>query len=171
MSVIQFLDKCLDRLSSYALVTGVFLMLTLAVLTIFFRWMDTSFSWMEPAVRHLVFICTFLGGVVATGRGSHISIDILERFLENRHHEKAKIWLKRFILIVAAAVMVWLVKASWSFTLIELEYGKNAFLGIHSGYLVGIIPVGFTLIGVRFFLVLLLSLGQVPLNDKGEQHD
>ena len=39
----------------------------------------------------------------------------------------------------------------------EAEYGREAFLGIHSSHLVGIIPVGFSAILVRIFLILILS--------------
>lgn len=171
MSALRFLDRVLDKACSVALVSGVFLMLLLAVMTIAFRWMDTSFSWMEPAVRHLVFLCTFLGGVVATGRGSHIGIDILERYLENQGHFKLQAWLERAISLVAFIVLVWLSKASWGFMQIEFEYGKVAFLGIHSGFLVGIIPAGFGLIAVRFLFMFLLSFPPKRSGHMGEQHD
>ena len=167
MSALRFLDRALDKICSTALVAGVFLMLFLAVGTIVLRWMDTSFPWMEPAVRHLVFLCTFLGGVVATGRSSHIAIDILERYLQTQGYEGLQIWLKRGISLVACFVLAWLVKASWGFMNIEFEYGKDAFLGIHSGFLVGIIPIGFGLIALRFLLVLFLSF---QVADKSDQN-
>jgi TRAP-type C4-dicarboxylate transport system permease small subunit len=157
MSAVRFIDRALDKACSIALVTGVFLMLFLAVGTIVLRWMETSYPWMEQAVRHLVFLSTFLGGVVATGRGSHIGIDILERYLKTQGHHKLYAWLERFIFLVAVVVLIWLTKASWGFMQIEFEYGKVAFLGIHSGFLVGIIPAGFGLISFRFFLMFLLS--------------
>lgn len=169
MSALRFLDRSLDKACSTALVVGVFLMLFLAVGTIVLRWMEASYPWMEPAVRHLVFICTFLGGVVATGRGSHIGIDILERYLQTTGHEKLQVWLERGISLVAVAVLIWLARASWSFMQIEFQYGKDAFLGIHSGFLVGIIPVGFGLIALRFFFMFLLSFSQEKNQDEDKQ--
>lgn len=166
MSALRFLDRALDKACSVALVTGVFLMLFLAVGTIVLRWMETSYPWMEPAVRHLVFISTFLGGVVATGRGTHIGIDILERYLQTKGHVHLQAWLERGISLVAVAVLVWLSKASWGFMQIEFEYGKDAFLGIHSGFLVGIIPAGFGLIALRFLFVFLLSFSKSE-NEQG----
>ena len=39
---------------------------------------------------------------------------------------------------------------------VELEFGRDVFWGIHSGFLVGIIPFGFLLISLRFIFILFL---------------
>ena len=59
-------------------------MMILSITGIVLRWFNIAFLWIDPLVRHLVFICTFLGGAIATGRGTHIGIDIIGRLLESR---------------------------------------------------------------------------------------
>lgn len=165
MFVVSFFKKIdlgLEKSSQFLLVLSVALMLALAVTTIVLRWFNLSYPWLDPAVRHLVFITTFLGGVVATGRGTHIGIDILSKYFETKKNWQALLWMKRFISLVSCVTLIWLISASRDFAVIEFEYGKEAFLGIHSGYLVSIIPVGFALIAYRFGTLFLLSLFESP---------
>lgn len=153
MNLINTLDKFIEKISSGLLIFAVFAMLSLSVLNIVMRWFGSSYLWIDPLVRHLVFASAFLGGVLATGRGTHIGIEILPKILETQEGQEKKLKLiKAFIALVSCAVIFWLVKASYTFFLSELQYGKEAFLGIHSGALVTIIPIGFFIIGVRFLL-------------------
>lgn len=156
MKIIAKIDSYLDRASSYGLVIAVLAMLFLSVLVIVLRWFNITFHWYDPFVRHLVFLSAFLGGVIATGRGNHIGIDILSRFLEakNLHHVKDK--LNFIIGVIASLSLIWLAHACYKFTLLEFEYGKPTFFGIHSGALVALMPLGFVLISMRFFLRSLL---------------
>lgn len=163
MFVVNFFKKIdfgLEKSSQFLLVLSVAVMLLLAVATIVLRWFNLSYPWLDPAVRHLVFITTFLGGVMATGRGTHIGIDILSKFFENQKRWGSLLWMKRFISLTSFLTLLWLIKASKDFALIEFEYGKEAFLGIHSGVLVSIIPVGFALIAYRFFTIFLVSISE-----------
>jgi TRAP-type C4-dicarboxylate transport system permease small subunit len=132
-------------------------MLALSVFSILLRWFETSMLWIDPLVRHLVFLSAFLGGVLATGKGTHIGIDVLGRYFESAHHEALLKNLKRIIGLTSFGTLIWLVYASYEFMLIELKYGKISFLGLHSGVLVGIIPVGFLLMAIRFFNIFLQS--------------
>ena len=112
--------------------------------------------WVEPLVRHLVFLSAFLGGALATGKRSHIGIDVLHRWLENKKDSNAKL-----ILIsttsVSIGTLIWLVYAGIEFMKVELQYGRDVFWGVHSGFLVGIIPFGFGLICLRFIVILICS--------------
>jgi TRAP-type C4-dicarboxylate transport system permease small subunit len=145
------MDQLLDKLSRYGLVFSVLTMLVLSVLAIVLRWFNTSIHWIEPFVRHLVFLSTFLGGVLATGRGEHIGIDIIGKWFESKDNKKALVWIRRIISLTSCATLVWMIKASYDFFLVELKYGKPVFWGIESGVLVAIIPFGFSLIAFRFF--------------------
>ena len=158
-SIIQKADQALDRFCQITLVVAVALMLSLTLLNIVLRWIGHSILWVEPFVRHLVFLAAFLGGSLAASRNSHIGIDIVSKILEARGSEKG---LKILCLITAAASMIvvaWLAWASWEFMLSELEFGQEAFLGIHSGILVGIMPLGFAIIALRF-LAVVTTLGK-----------
>ena len=157
MGLFRFIDRSIEKGSSALLVVSVALMLSLSVMAIVLRWFDTSFLWVEPFVRHLVFLSTFLGGVIATGRGTHIAIDVLAKKIEHDGPE----WLKklnyRVLNAAACASLVWLIKASWDFMQVELQYGHEVFWDIHSGYLVGLIPFGLSLIAYRFLYRFLAS--------------
>jgi TRAP-type C4-dicarboxylate transport system permease small subunit len=151
--ILKVIDEIIEKLSSYALIFSVFAMLLISVISIVLRWFSISIHWTEPFVRHLVFLSTFLGGVLATGRGTHIGIDIIGKYLESKNLNQFSIWITRVISITSFCTLVWLVLASISFMLIELKYGKAVFWGISSGFLVGIIPFGFSLIAYRFFFI------------------
>lgn len=155
--MIKRLDSALDKISFYAIVISVALMLSLTVLSILLRWFNMSLLWIDPLVRHLVFLSAFLGGVLATGKDNHIRIDLISKVLENYKKENLVLWINRFNYTIAMVATYLLAKAGIDFAKVELEFGKEAFLGLHSGILTSIIPVGMGLIFLRFLLRLLLT--------------
>lgn len=155
--MIKKLDDYLDKISFYGIVLAVSLMLLLTVLNIVLRWFNTSILWVDPLVRHLVFLSAFLGGALATGKDNHIRIDLASKLLENLKKPKLKIWVERIIYIITMGTTIYLAKAGMDFAKIELEFGKVAFLGLHSGVLVAIIPFGMGLISLRYFFRFLLT--------------
>ena len=160
MKVFKWIDSTVEKISTYGLVVSVVLMLFFSCFAIVLRWFDMTYLWLDPFVRHLVFLATFLGGALATGKGTHIGIDILGKYLEN--HRKF-FWLNQIHRIVAAVsliTVVWLMLVTLDFTKTEFEYGRNVFWGIHSGFMVAIIPFGFSLIGYRFFYKFISSFGR-----------
>ena len=163
---ISKLDKIIDDFASYSLVISVILMLFLSVLNIFLRWGNTTIHWIEPFVRHLVFLSAFLGGILATGRRNHIGIDIIGRWLEVKKMDKMRLQVERLIYLISIVTLYFLIISSIDFVKSEAQYGREAFLGIHSSHLVGIIPFGFSLIMVRIFLIFLMSFDR---NKKLEQ--
>jgi len=154
------LDQLIEKTSSALLVAAVISMLGLSVFSIVLRWFQTSMLWIDPLVRHLVFLTAFLGGVLATGRGTHIGIDILGRYLESAHRQHLLVVVKRLISLASFGTLLWLVKASIDFVLMELKYGKVSFLGLHSGWLVAIIPFGFALMSLRFLNIFIQSFSK-----------
>jgi TRAP-type C4-dicarboxylate transport system permease small subunit len=155
--MIEKVDNFLDKFSYYSIVICVFLMLGLTVLNIALRWFNISILWIDPFVRHLVFMSAFLGGVLATGKDNHIRIDLIGKVLEKYNKKNLSLWITRFNFTIAILATFLLAKAGLDFTKVELEFGKEAFLGIHSGVLTAIIPFGMSLIGLRFLLRLLLT--------------
>lgn len=156
-NVLKGLDTLIEKIAHVGLYICVTGMILFSVLTIVFRWLDFNVLWFDPLVRHLVFLAAFLGGVLATGRRTHIGIDILGKYFETKGMEKSKNLVGRIISLASTLTLVWLIKASYDFTKIEFQYGKEEFLGIHSGFLVGIIPLGFILICYRFFYIFVSS--------------
>ena len=165
---VKKIDKAIDQFSSFVLVLSIILMLSLSVLNIFLRWGNTTIHWVEPLVRHLVFLSAFLGGVLATGRKNHIGIDIIGRWLEIRKYFKLRLIVERFIYVISIVTLYYLIYSSVDFFKSELKFGQNVFLGVHSAYLVAIIPFGFGLIMLRIFLILILSFDNKSIDAKEE---
>lgn len=163
---ILFFDFLLEKFSRWGLILGLFIILGLAVSSIVLRWMGSSPLWIEPLVRHMVFLSAFFGGSLATSKGVHIKIDVLTHLLE-KSSSRILHWLHKnsialFCLIVTTALM----KASYDFYLVEKEYGAPAFLNIHSSILVGIVPFGMGLISLRFLNRLILGLLQAGTRER-----
>ncbi len=156
--IFKAIDGAIDKTSIWLLVTSLGLMLFFSVLSIVLRWFNTSLPWIEPFVRHLVFFATFLGGILATGRGSHIGIDMTTKLMEAKGWHFMVKNVGRVIALASFATLIWLSYASLEFVYVEKEFGKEAFWGIHSGDLVAIIPGGFFVIAICYLLNFILSL-------------
>jgi len=163
LKIITFFDLLIEKISVWLVVASIFLMLSFSLFGIVVRWFEVSFLWLDPLVRHIVFASTFFGGVIATGKGRNISIDLLEKSLVSRGYHKAQRLILVIANFVATGTLIWLAHPSFDFVSLEFQYGKPPFLGIESGYLVAIIPVGFLIIAYRFFYIFLkhLLLGEV----------
>lgn len=155
---VKTIDSQIEKITSFLLVVSMGLMLSLSVFGIVLRWFNLSYPWIDPLVRHLVFLAAFLGGALATGKGRHIGIDILAKYLESKDDKSLFKIVKIIVGIVSLIGVIWLFKASIDFSIDELEYGKASFFGIHSGYLVSIIPFGFALIGLRLIALILFFM-------------
>ena len=158
--IVIFFDSILEKFSRLGLILSLFVILGLAVSSIVLRWMGSSPLWIEPMVRHMVFLSAFFGGSLATSKGVHIKIDVLTHLLD-KTSSRIIHWLHKnsiafFCLVVSTALM----KASYDFYLVEKEYGSPAFLDIHSSMLVAIVPFGMGLISLRFLNRLILGLIQ-----------
>jgi TRAP-type C4-dicarboxylate transport system permease small subunit len=116
--------------------------------------------WIEPLVRHLVFLSAFLGGSVATSKRVHIKVDLLTKLVEKSQSKILKWFHSNLISLFCFIVCFFLTKAGWDFFLVEQEFGAPAFLNIHSSYLVAIIPFGMGLIGLRFLNQLMVGILQ-----------
>lgn len=156
--LVSRIDQVYGRLTNYSLVVCTMIVLLLSVLVIVLRWFNTTLFWYDPLVRHLVFLLAFLGGIKASAMGTHISIDLLSRNLQNSLHVGWAKAHKIFLALVSIIILAWLIYAGVAFTQIEFAYGRAVFFNIHSAYLVAIIPVGFGLIAFQFLLVLLKEL-------------
>lgn len=158
--LIQRFDTILENLSRWGLILSLYLILGFAVLSIVLRWLGMSPSWIEPLVRHLVFLSAFLGGSLATSKNVHIKVDLLTKVVE-ASSSKILHWLHRNVVALFCLVTtIVLTKASYDFFLVEKEFGAPSFLGIHSAYLVGIIPLGMGLIALRFLNFFILGIYQ-----------
>ena len=144
-----------DKTIEFIVVICVVLIIVLSCLSIALRWFELALTFIEPLVRHLVFLSAFLGAVMATGSDRHIKIDLMQRYIQKRK-KLNRVFLPIYFLVILA-VLIALSYSAFHFTLSELEYGKIDFLGIHSGVLTSIIPLGFILMTFRHCLRLFES--------------
>ncbi len=157
LRVIERFDSFLENISRWGLILSLFGILGFAMTAIILRWIGESVMWLDPLVRHLVFLSAFLGGSLATSKGVHIRVDLLTKLVE-ASSSKILHGVHRYLVAVFCVIVTFfLLKASWDFYLVEKEFGAPAFLNIHSSYLVGIIPFGMGLICLRFFNQLFLG--------------
>lgn len=158
MKIFTIFDDLLDRFSRYGLIACLFTILGLAVFAIILRWLGSSLMWIEPLVRHLVFLSAFLGGSLATSKNVHIRVDLLTKLIELTR-SKMLLWIhKNLVSLFCLIVCLVLAKSGWDFYLVEKEFGAPGFLHLHSSVLVGIIPFGIGLITLRFFNQLMIGI-------------
>lgn len=155
--MIQKFDQVLDSIAKWGVLICIGLMLVLSLVNISLRWFENSVLWIEPLVRHLVFLAAFFGGAIATGEGQHIKIDLLSKLLDKTNNKVAQFIVERIVLVACLVATLVLTKAGYDLVLVEKEYGHEVFLGIHSAYLIAIIPFGMGFISLRFFLNLFLK--------------
>ncbi|MBF0299690.1 MAG: TRAP transporter small permease subunit, partial [Oligoflexia bacterium] len=74
-----FLDYIVFKFSLYSLVVAIFAMLSLTIFAIIMRLFHITSLWIDPLVRHLVFLSAFLGGSLAISRKQLIAIDIVAK--------------------------------------------------------------------------------------------
>ncbi len=156
--MIKSLDKFIENFSKWGIIICVFLMLSLTLLNIVMRWFQVSLHWIDPAVRHLVFLSAFLGGTLAIGNRHHIKIDLLSRLLERTNRKQTLKWVDIIVTTITITVTIVLVIASYNLAVIEFAEGKTVFLGIHTGYLLSIIPFGLGLMSFRFILRTVMTI-------------
>ena len=168
MVIVKKIDWFIEKLCSWLLVLSILSILTCSSMSIILRWFHINLTWIDPFVRHLVLLGTFLGGVVATGRGNHIGIDLISKFLEVKGYNHLKIIVNRIIFLVSGLVLIWMIKAGIDFTRVEMEFSKIEFWGIGSGALVSMIPIGLGLIALRFFTLFILSFETSVMPNKKE---
>lgn len=155
--MIKKFDNILDAIAKWGVLVCIGLMLVLSLINISLRWFENSVMWIEPLVRHLVFLAAFLGGAIATGEGQHIKIDLLSKLLAKTENPHLQNIIEKVVLLACLLATGILTKAGYDLFLVELEYGQEAFLGLHSAHLIAIIPIGMGFIALRFFLSLFLK--------------
>lgn len=125
------------------------LMIVLAGLQIVLRnvW-DAGLVWGDPLLRVLVLWTGLLGAMAATRDDNHITIDVLSRFLPPRVKNVARLITDLF----AAAVCALLTWHGARFVLLDREFGVLAFGAVPAWVCELILPVGFGIMALRFFL-------------------
>ncbi|MCB9093712.1 MAG: TRAP transporter small permease [Halobacteriovoraceae bacterium] len=150
--MIEKIEKVFDQITLYVLTFCLSMMILLSLFSIIARFFSYTSMWIDPLVRHLVFLCAFLGGSLATGNNQNIKIDILPKYLEYSNDLLRKKYYLIMTSIFTLIIIGFLFKSGLQFFLSELQYGKITFLGLHSSILTSIIPFGMFIIFTRLIL-------------------
>jgi TRAP-type C4-dicarboxylate transport system permease small subunit len=103
---------------------------------------------LEEIMRNSVLWIALIGGILTTLRGKHIAIDIVSRILPNRFRPIHNAILNIFASLVCL-VLTWL---SIQFLQLEIEMGSKIARIIPAWIIEIILPVGFFLLAISFFL-------------------
>ncbi len=147
--MLKKLDNFIEKTTIVLLLISLSAIIFYSVLEIILRQFQVTYLWIGSLVRHLVFLCSFLGAALATGSDKHIKIDIISKIV--KPESRAYLFIDSLVLLVTTLVCIWLSSAAFDFFQSEMKYGKEIFWGLHSSYLTFIIPFGFVLISFRFF--------------------
>jgi TRAP-type C4-dicarboxylate transport system permease small subunit len=164
--LIPFDKNVLDKGFRGFLVVSVFIMMFLIIFPIILRKVApdyySHFAWSLTFVNHLVFLCVFIAGALATGSESNICIDILSKVLENKQMFEILDKVKRVNNYVCLAGVLWLTKSGLDFFIPFMDDKKILFLGIKESYMYAIMPIGFALLAYKFLLLILKSYFSKP---------
>ncbi len=126
-------------------------LLVSGLLPMLLRSLDLSgFNWSGSLSSQLVLWLALFGAGAATRDRKHISIDAISHLLSPR----ARLALRAAVELVAAVACAVLVPAAVSFVGLEAELtGEEiAFLGVPKSWLPAVMPIGLSLLVVRFLL-------------------
>lgn len=141
--------RLLGRLEEGLLALLLIVMIGLAIAQILLRNLfESGIPWGDDAVRTLVLWVAMVGSMVAAGRGQHIRIDALVRYLP----EALRGGLARLVDLSTALVCGALARYGWEFAALEYTDGLLAFAAVPSWVVVAIIPCAFAVIGLRYAL-------------------
>ena len=114
--------------------------------------LGTGVTWIDPLIRIAVLWIALIGAMIGTREGNHIAIDLLNQYIKGRWKwvvERLANALSAFV----CAIMSW---ASILFVYDEYLYDTPAFGALPAWPFELIIPIGFSVMTIRFALRVLL---------------
>ncbi|MBW7887476.1 MAG: TRAP transporter small permease [Bacteroidetes bacterium] len=149
MKIILSIDKFLDKISGWILITLLGIMIVMAFGQVVLRnFFHTSIEWGDIFLRHLVLWVGFLGAVIATGQRRHLRIEFVSKIVPQKVRKIFFIITNLF----AAIVVYLLMQAAISFVELEFEDGGILLLDIPRWYFISIIPIGYAMAAFRFLV-------------------
>jgi len=165
MKVLRLVDEYLGHAEGVMLIGLLSVMILLSFVQVILRNVfSESLLWGEILLRHLVLWIGFFGAARATGEGRHINIDALTRFLSPRMKTFARVFTNTFALVVC----YFLLRASLTFLSDEIESGSTLYGDVPSLYSQIIIPVGFGLMMIHFFVRIVRGIVAFRSGEGGE---
>ncbi len=164
--MIIFLKKLRDsllRFEAVLLVSTFLLILTIAVLQIFLRnFFDSGILWADTFLRIAVLWIGLMGAIFASRTNNHINMNLGLKYLTGNSLRFVKAIVHLFTCIICFIV-------AWygiSLVIMEYEYSGIAFASIPVWVSVSIIPLGFAIMGLRYFTLVILLIADQDVNDQ-----
>ena len=155
IAIIKRLNHLLAKIELAILIFIVMVMVGLAGLQIFLRKvLNLGLLWADIFLRNLVLWVSFIGASLATLENKHININLLTPLVPQK-------WRKIPVVLInllAFLITILLTRASVTFVGDEKEFGSTIFSNVPAWYFQLIIPIGFGLMAVRFFINMLLTI-------------
>jgi len=154
MMLLRRLQFIAHRVEDSVLIFALLSMLVMALTQIVMRNLfDSGFLWAESFLRILVLWVAMLGAMVASREQNHISIDLVSRLMR----EASFRWIRGLAQLFAAGIC--LVTAYYSIEFITYEYedGTIAFADVPVWVCQSILPIGFSIMGLRFLWGILFT--------------
>ena len=138
------------RIEDRVLVALLLIIIGMAVMQIILRNLfGSGIIWGDILVRILVLWIAMTGAMIASRRGDHINIDLLTRILP----PKVRRLITGVVAMLTAGVCAVTAYYSFSFVSGEYTYGGRAFATMPVWVCAAIIPLGFTIIGMRYLFI------------------
>lgn len=161
--VFSLLSEGLRRLESVLLTLLLFGLMIIGLLQIVMRNMGVALPWADGVMRSMVLWLAMVAGIMAAGQLRHIRLNLIEHWMP----DAILGWLNRLAYLIAAVVCFVMGWYGMEMVAIEASFGAMAFLSVPTWAVQMIVPIGFALMGLRFFLVCLSPRGPVPAAPMG----
>lgn len=115
---------------------------------------DAGLAWGDPLLRVAVLWVGLLGAMAATRDNNHIKIDILYRFLPGKAKHISRVVTDLFTASVCAIIAYY----ATQLVIMEKQDGVMAFSNVPSWVCELIIPFGFGIMALRFYLNFLMGV-------------
>ncbi len=115
---------------------------------------ESGIAWGDPLLRVLVLWLGMLGAMLASRSNQHIRIDILSRYLP-ANWKRYNNALTNLFSTVIAGLLAW---HSGRFVYLEWQDGMELFAGLPAWIAESILPIGFSVIALRFAILSVQSL-------------
>ena len=127
---------------------------------------DTGLIWADPLLRTMLLWLGLLGAVAASHDNKHISIDLLSRLMP----ERILPWTRMATSLFTALVCLVVAYHSGRFVMDEMTFksSSNITPNVPAWMMELIIPVAFTLIALRYFLLIGRYWSHMQLESKGK---
>ncbi len=163
INLLQNIRYRLLQIETILLVSTFLIVLSIAVLQIFLRnFFDSGILWADTFLRIAVLWIGIMGALFASRNNNHINMNLGLKYLSGNSLR----FIKAFVHLFTALICFIVAWYGISLVLMEYEEASIAFASIPVWVSVIIIPLGFTIMGLRYFTLFILLISGHEVNDQ-----